>query len=55
MLSLGALSLAHAATKGNQPVDLTRLVTGLGRPDYAPMPDRQAPLPMPARARIRRG
>ena len=46
---------ANQCFTSNQPVDLTRLVTGLGRPDYAPMPDRQAPLPMPARARIRRG
>jgi predicted dehydrogenase len=32
-----------------------KLVSGLGRPDYAPMPSRTGPLPMPPRARIRRG
>jgi predicted dehydrogenase len=36
-------------------VDVQKLVTGLGRPEYAPMPGRTGPLPMPERAAIRRG
>jgi hypothetical protein len=38
-----------------QPVDVTRLVTGLKRPEYAPMPSATGPLPMPARAGLRSG
>lgn len=38
-----------------QPVDVTRLVTGLKRPEYAPMPSSTGPLPMPARAGLRSG
>lgn len=50
---IGAAANRCFATGG--PVDVTKLVTGLGRPDYAPMPSRTAPLPMPQRARTRRG
>lgn len=38
-----------------QPVDVTRLVTGLKRPEYAPMPSATGPLPMPAPAGLRSG
>jgi len=37
------------------PVAVSKLVTGLKRPDYAPMPGSSAPLPMPARAGLRSG
>ena len=38
-----------------QSVKIADLVTGLGRPDYAPMPPRAGPLPMPQRRTPRRG
>ncbi len=38
-----------------QPVKITDLVTGLEKPAYAPMPSRTGPVPMPERARQRRG
>lgn len=44
------LSIAHG-----QSVDVTSLVSGLGRPDYVPMPTRSLPLPMPERAKVRHG
>ncbi|AOS43284.1 Putative oxidoreductase YteT precursor [Lacunisphaera limnophila] len=56
----GAVSMLIGAAANQcfatgQPVDVTKLVTGLGTPEYAPMPGRTGPLPMPARARTRRG
>jgi len=38
---------ANLCFKTGQPVDVTKLVAGLGRPVYAPMPPRSGPLPMP--------
>jgi predicted dehydrogenase len=38
-----------------QPVKIADLVPGVGRPDYAPMPPRSGPLPMPRRAGTQRG
>lgn len=46
---------ANQCFKTGLPVKIADLVTGLERPRYAPMPSRTAPVPMPARARIRRG
>ena len=56
----GAMSIligaaANQAFVSGSAVDVTKLVTGLKRPDYAPMPSRTGPLPMPQRASIRRG
>ncbi len=34
-----------------KPVDVTKLVKGLKRPDFSPMPSRTGPLPMPERRR----
>ncbi len=38
---------ANLCFQTGQPVEVQKLVTGLGRPDYAPMPPRRGPLPMP--------
>jgi len=38
-----------------RPVNIADLVTGLEKPAYAPMPSRTGPVPMPERARQRRG
>lgn len=38
---------ANRCFETGQPVRIADLVTGLGRPDFAPMPSRSAPLPMP--------
>ncbi|MBA4136868.1 MAG: gfo/Idh/MocA family oxidoreductase [Opitutus sp.] len=38
---------ANLCFKHGQPVQVQSLVRGLGRPAYAPMPDRTGPLPMP--------
>lgn len=38
---------ANQAFVTGRPVAVQSLVTGLGRPDYAPMPPRSGPLPMP--------
>jgi predicted dehydrogenase len=46
---------ANQCFKTGQPVDVQKLVKNLQRPDYAAMPSRTGPLPMPERARIRRG
>jgi predicted dehydrogenase len=56
----GAISILIGAAANrcfttHQPVDIRKLVTGLGTPEYAPMPSRTGPLPMPQAARIRRG
>jgi predicted dehydrogenase len=40
---------ANLCFKTGQPVEVQKLVTGLGRPSYAPMPPRTGPLPMPAK------
>ncbi len=40
---------ANQCFKTGQPVTVQQMVTGLGRPDYAPMPPRRGPLPMPAK------
>jgi len=45
---------ANQCFKTQQPVDVQKLVTGLGRPEYAPMPARQGPLPMPDKRRASR-
>ena len=46
---------ANQCFKTGQPVVIKDLVTGLETPRYAPMPSRTGPLPMPVRARARRG
>lgn len=46
---------ANLCFKTGQPVDVPPLVKDLARPDYAPMPSRTGPLPMPEHARIQRG
>ena len=46
---------ANQCFQTGQPVKIADLVTGLERPAYAPMPSRTGPLPMPERARVRRG
>jgi len=56
----GAVSILIGAAANQcfatgRPVDVTKLVTGLHTPEYAPMPSRTAPLPMPRDARIRHG
>ena len=38
---------ANLGFKTGQPVQVQSLVRGLGRPEYAPMPSRTGPLPMP--------
>ncbi|HUE96992.1 MAG TPA: Gfo/Idh/MocA family oxidoreductase, partial [Longimicrobiaceae bacterium] len=38
---------ANRCFETGQPVRIADLVTGLGRPGFAPMPSRSAPLPMP--------
>lgn len=45
---------ANECFKTGQPVVVQKMVTGLGRPDYAPMPSRSAPLPMPAKRNAQR-
>ncbi len=45
---------ANECFKTGQPVAVQQMVTGLGRPDYAPMPSRSAPLPMPAKRNAQR-
>ncbi len=45
---------ANECFKSGQPVAVQKMVTGLGRPDYAPMPSRSAPLPMPAKRNAQR-
>ena len=39
---------ANQCFETGQPVMIKDLVTGLGKPDYAPMPSREGPVPMPA-------
>ena len=46
---------ANLSMAQGRSVDVQSLVTGLGRPDYPPMPTRWTPLTMPARARLRQG
>jgi predicted dehydrogenase len=55
----GAASLLVGAAANRcfvtgQPVVIADLVTGLAKPDYAPMPSRTDPLPMPAKQRTAR-
>jgi predicted dehydrogenase len=45
---------ANECFKTGQPVAVQKLVSGLGRPDYAPMPSRSGPLPMPAKRSAQR-
>jgi predicted dehydrogenase len=40
---------ANKCFQTHEPVKINELVTGLNRPDYAPMPSRTGPLPMPPR------
>ncbi len=46
---------ANQCFRTGQPVVIKDLVTGLETPRYAPMPSRTGPVPMPERARQRRG
>ena len=46
---------ANQSFKTGQPVVINELVSGLETPRYAPMPSRTGPVPMPERARTRRG
>ncbi|HWA25562.1 MAG TPA: Gfo/Idh/MocA family oxidoreductase [Lacunisphaera sp.] len=46
---------ANECFKTGQPVKIASLVKDLESPKYAPMPSRTGPLPMPERAKIRRG
>jgi predicted dehydrogenase len=46
---------ANECFKTGRPVDVQKMVTGLARPDYAPMPSKTAPLPMPKHSRTTRG
>jgi predicted dehydrogenase len=45
---------ANQCFKTRQPVAVQQLVKGLGRPDYAAMPSRTAPLPMPEKRAAKR-
>ena len=45
---------ANECFKTGKPVAVQKMVNGLGRPDYAPMPSKTAPLPMPRRS-VRHG
>jgi predicted dehydrogenase len=40
---------ANRCFETGQPVEISSLVNGLKNPDYAPMPSRERPVPMPAR------
>lgn len=40
---------ANECFRTGKPMQVQQLVSGLGRPDYAPMPGRTGPLPMPQR------
>ena len=46
---------ANICFKTGQSVEVQKLVNNLARPDYAPMPSRTGPLPMPPAAQILRG
>jgi predicted dehydrogenase len=45
---------ANECFRTGKPVKIADLVTGLNRPEFAPMPSRDGPLPMPPKARARR-
>jgi len=40
---------ANACFRTGRPVDVAGMVSGLGRPEYPPMPTHAGPVPMPAR------
>jgi predicted dehydrogenase len=46
---------ANLSFKSGNTIEVQKLVKNLGRPDYAPMPPRTGPIPMPQQAEIMRG